>query len=295
MYSKEKYLPPNYRYVMKLLFEKIRLALLKRTKAAPQKSYAAWLSKGYNDQPEVSVIIQSHNKSLQVCHILPKLRQYGNIEIIVIDDGSSMEHTVRLTKELTGANEFLLRANDLYENRTYDKAIRLSNGKYIALLQDDDDFKDTKWIDEAIGYFQKYPKMVILGGKWALRIKYDDAEKWMHGAYLKTDGKTFAFVPAVNRAPMWLRRDLFDQHLHHIDFRFAPFQYDDDELCLRAWLSGLQVGWYDAHFESLSAGGMRIWNNDFSKEQMERNGKLLYQLYAGKVETVTDLVAACNG
>ena len=280
---------------MKLLFEKIRLALLKRTKAAPQKSYEAWLSKGYNDQPEVSVIIQSHNKSLQVCHILPKLRQYGNIEIIVIDDGSSMEHTVRLTKELTGANEFLLRANDLYENRTYDKAIRLSNGKYIALLQDDDDFKDTKWIDEAIGYFQKYPKMVILGGKWALRIKYDDAEKWMHGAYLKTDGKTFAFVPAVNRAPMWLRRDLFDQHLHHIDFRFAPFQYDDDELCLRAWLSGLQVGWYDAHFESLSAGGMRIWNNDFSKEQMERNGKLLYQLYAGKVETVTDLVAACNG
>lgn len=279
---------------MKLLIEKIRLALLKRTKTAPQKSYAAWLSKGYNDQPEVSVIIQSHNKSLQVCHILPKLRQYGNLEIIVIDDGSSMEHTVRLTKALTGANEFLVRANDLYENRTYDKAMRFSNGKYIALLQDDDDFEDTSWIDEAIGYFQKNPKMAILGGKWALRIKHDDAEKWMHGAYLGMEGKSFAFVPAVNRAPMWFRRDLFDQYLHHIDFRFAPFQFDDDEICMRAWLCGLLVGWYDARFKSLSAGGMRIWNNEFSKEQMERNGKLLYQLYADKIEEVKSLVAASN-
>ena len=112
-------------------------------------------------------------------------------EIIVIDDGSSMEHTVRLTKALTGANEFLVRANDLYENRTYDKAMRFSNGKYIALLQDDDDFEDTSWIDEAIGYFQKNPKMAILGGKWALRIKHDDAEKWMHGAYLGMEGKSF--------------------------------------------------------------------------------------------------------
>jgi hypothetical protein len=136
--------------------------------------------------------------------------------------------------------------------------------------------------------------MAILGGKWALRIKHDDAEKWMHGAYLGMEGKSFAFVPAVNRAPMWFRRDLFDQYLHHIDFRFAPFQFDDDEICMRAWLCGLLVGWYDARFKSLSAGGMRIWNNEFSKEQMERNGKLLYQLYADKIEEVKSLVAASN-
>ena len=163
-----------------------------------------------------------------------------------------------------------------------------------SLAEDDDDFEDTSWIDEAIGYFQKNPKMAILGGKWALRIKHDDAEKWMHGAYLGMEGKSFAFVPAVNRAPMWFRRDLFDQYLHDIDFRFAPFQFDDDEICMRAWLCGLQVGWYDARFKSLSAGGMRIWNNEFSKEQMERNGKLLYQLYADKIEEVKSLVAASN-
>lgn len=279
---------------MRLLFEKIMTAILKRSKQLPQKSYETWLAKGYNDTPEVTVIIQSHNKSVQVCHILPKLRQHKNLEIIVIDDGSSLEHTERLAKALTGANEFLVRANDLYENRTYDKAIRFANGRYIALLQDDDDFDGAEWMTAAVGYFRKYPQMAILGGKWALHLETDENRKWAHSTSHSTEGKDFVFTASVNRAPMWINRELFEAHLHHIDATFAPFQYDDDELCLRAWLSGLQVGWYNAGFKSLSAGGMRLWNNQFSKEQTARNGKLLYKMYADKAEEVERLVSAAN-
>ena len=279
---------------MRLLYEKIKAAILKRSKQLPQKSYEAWLAKGYNDTPEVTVIIQSHNKSVQVCHILPKLRQYKNLEIIVIDDGSSLEHTERLAKELTGANEFLLRANDLYENRTYDKTIRMANGHYIALLQDDDDFENASWIDKAVELFRRHPKMVVLGGKWGLTVSFDAATQSGCGKHQDMGGADFHFVDAVNRAPMWIRKDLYEQHLHRIDFRLAPFQYDDDELCLRAWLSGLQVGWYDAGFRSLSAGGMRLWNNQFAQEQAERNGKLLYRMYADKAEEVERLVSAAN-
>jgi hypothetical protein len=104
----------------------------------------------------------------------------------------------------------------------------------------------------------------------------------------------FRFVHAVNRAPMWINKPLYELHLHHIDFRFAPFQYDDDELCLRSWLNGLQVGWYDAQFFSLTSGGMRLWNSAFTQEQMERNGKLLFQLYADKMAGITQQVEACN-
>lgn len=281
---------------MKLLIDKIRLAILKRTNTAPQKSYAAWAAKGYNDKPEVSVIIQSHDKSLQVCHVLPKLRQYPNLEIIVIDDGSNLKHTERLAKALTGANEFLLRANDLYENRTYDKAIRLSNGQYIALLQDDDDFDNVDWIVEALGYFRQHPRLAIIGGNWGLRMEFDDKKQWGHGMrddVLKSG--QFRFVPSVNRAPMWICHDLFEQHLHNIDADFAPFQYDDDELCLRAWLCGLQVGWYDARFRSLSAGGMRLWNKGFTGEQSLRNGKRLYKMYAHHMDEILKMVSESNG
>lgn len=275
---------------MKLLIEKIKLALLKRTGITQaKKNHASWVAKGYRPTPTVSFIIQSHDKSLQVCHILPKLRQYTDAEIIVIDDGSKEEHTHRLAASLTGANEFLLRANDLFENVTYDKAIRLANGKYIALLQDDDDFDGTKWIERAVSLFEQYPKMAILGGKDGLAIAFEDKQEWAHGGPSMAEGD-FTFVTSVNRAPMWLHRELFIQHLHHIDFRFAPFQFDDYELCARAWFCGLQVGWYDAKFHSLTAGGMRLWNSEFTKEQSKRNGQLLYQLYADRQAQLNQLV-----
>lgn len=280
---------------MRLIIEKIKLALFKRTGAVQQKkNHASWEAKGYRNEPAVSFIIQSHNKSLQICHILPKLRQFKDAEIIVIDDGSSMEHTKRLTEALTGANEFMLRANDLFENVTYDKAIRLANGKYLALMQDDDDFEDVSWVTEAIELFNKYPKMVILGGKWALDVKFHPEQEKGCGTKCEMGDAKFQFVDAVNRAPMWIRKDLYEQHLHHIDFRFAPFQYDDDEICLRSWLLGLQVGWYDAKFHSLTAGGMRLWNSEFTKEQMERNGHLLYQMYADKMEDIAKKVEESN-
>ena len=280
---------------MRLIIEKIKLALFKRTGVVQQKkNHASWEAKGYRNEPSVSFVIQSHNKSLQICHILPKLRQYKDAEIIVIDDGSSMEHTKRLTEALTGANEFLLRANDLFENVTYDKAIRLANGKYVALMQDDDDFENVSWVSEAVALFEKHPKMVILGGKWALNVKFHPEQEKGCGTKREMSDAKFRFVDAVNRAPMWIRKDLYEQHLHHIDFRFAPFQYDDDEICLRSWLLGLQVGWYDAKFQSLTAGGMRLWNSEFTKEQMERNGKLLYQLYADKMNNIAIQVEKSN-
>lgn len=280
---------------MRLIIEKIKLALFKRTGVVQQKkNHASWEAKGYRNEPSVSFVIQSHNKSLQICHILPKLRQYKDAEIIVIDDGSSMEHTKRLTEALTGANEFLLRANDLFENVTYDKALRLANGKYVALMQDDDDFENVSWVTEAIALFERHPKMVILGGKWALNVKFHPEQEKGCGTKREMSDAKFRFVDAVNRAPMWIRKDLYEQHLHHIDFRFAPFQYDDDEICLRSWQLGLQVGWYDAKFQSLTAGGMRLWNSEFTKEQMERNGKLLYQLYADKMNDIAIQVEKSN-
>ncbi len=277
---------------MKLLLEKIKLALQKRTGAVQtKKDHAAWVAKGYRKEPMVTFILQSHNKSLQICHVIPKLRQYEDAEIIVIDDGSSLDHTERLAKELTGANEFLLRANDLFENVTYDKAIRLANGRYIALMQDDDDFDGIAWVERAVSLFQQHPQMVILGGKGGMNIVFEDDRKVAHGGHQDTTGD-FCFVDAVNRAPMWINRELYKQELRHIDFRFAPFQFDDYELCIRAWLKGLQVGWYDAGFHSLTAGGMRLWNQAFTKEQSERNSRLLYELYGDHQEEFRQRVAS---
>ena len=177
----------------------------------------------------------------------------------------------------------------------YDKAIRFSNGRYVVLLQDDDDLGDLGWVNKGLSYFRKYPDMVILGGFGGFTFE-DDGEKCSSipipiGTIKE---KEFMFVHSVNRAPMIIDRNLFDKYLKHIDFSFAPFQFDDTELCLRAWLSGLKVGWYNAGFTSLVAGGMRIWNNKLTQEQVERNSRLLHKMYGNLVAALNQLVSCAR-
>ena len=279
---------------VRLFINRIKLSIQKRTCVqVNKKTRNAWTKRGYNNTPLVSVVVQSHNKSLQILHILPKLRAYSGVEIIVIDDGSDFVHTDRLVKALNGINEFVIRCNDLYENITYDRAIRFANGQYVALLQDDDDFDGAAlWIEKAIAIFNKYNDLAILGGKWGYDLDFD-VENGIVNNTRTVDGE-FCYVMGVNRAPMWINRPLYLDKLKHIDFSYVPFQYDDYELCCRAWLNGLKVGWYNAGFHSLSVGGMRLWNNAFLQEQISHNGHLLCKQYADKSDFIKRKVIEAN-
>ena len=193
--------------------EKVRCALAKRFLKKKQKTYEDWLAKGYRNHPKVSFIIESHNKSLGVRRIVRKLREYPEAEIIVIDDGSSFAHTRALVKFLDGGNEFLVRANDLYENVMYDKTIRFANGCYVVLMQDDDEITSLDWVDKGIRYFERYPDMAILGGLDGLNFVIDDEKCWGYVDQYPDKAKgEFRFVHSVNRAPMLLDRDLFLKH-----------------------------------------------------------------------------------
>lgn len=282
---------------IRLFIDQLYCAFVKKSRTKKQKSYEDWAIKKYNNTPEVSFIIQSHNKSISVIEIVKELRQYSHCEIIVIDDGSTMEHTKRLTALLTGGNEFLVRANDLYENVMYDKTIRFANGSYVVLLQDDDKIPGTEWVTKGLSYFRKYPDMVILGGFNGQGLFTEESKKWLYvDEYTDRNiyEKEFQFVHSVNRAPMFIHKQLYMEHLKHLEFSFAPFQCDDTELCLRAWLSGLKVGWYNAGFKSLMAGGMRIWNNAFTGFQEQNNRVKLYQMYNTNVDNITERVNKAN-
>ncbi len=282
---------------IRLFFDRIYWAFFKRKAKKKQKSYEDWAAKGYNNSPEVSFIIQSHNKSNSVIHIVEQLRKYPNGEIIVIDDGSGLEHTERLSRFLDKGNEFLVRANDLYENVMYDKTIRFSNGKYIVLMQDDDEVTNMDWLTKGLSYFKQYPDMAILGGFNGQEFIIDEEKKWGYVTEY-TDRNIyeneFRFVHSVNRAPMLINKALYSQHLKCLEFSFAPFQCDDSELCFRAWLKGLKVGWYNAGFKSLMAGGMRIWNNEFTGFQERNNRAKLYEMYSKDADRISELVNKAN-
>lgn len=283
-----------------------------------EKTYEDWLGRGYVASPDVSFVIQSHNASEEVVAVVQRLRQYPNSELIVLDDGSGPEHSARLTAELTCGNEFVIRSNDLYEVITYDRAIGMARGRVVALLQDDDDFPTTAWVDEALALFERFPQLAILGGRDAFNFEparttedgrpldYSVDGEYGEGVNLfrfhivsaaaKREGSPFRFVQTVNRAPMLLRRDLFLERLGSIDQAYAPFHWDDSELCLRAWANGLQVGWFDAGIAigAQHEGGMRTWNKALHRRQNEVNIRRLYDRYGTRFLELQSKVDEAN-
>jgi len=304
--------------IYKILKYKLKCHLDSTISKPKQKTYEMWLNRGYYSHPKITFIIQSHNKSDQVCTIVKKLRMVNNSEIIVIDDGSIDRHTEKLIKFLSVGNEFILRANDLYEVITYDRAITMARGEYIVLLQDDDYFNQIDWVKQGINLFEKYGELAILGGRNGLaHLPFDKTDDGIFGPYVLSGDigsrtnlfkykivatpkeiNSFKFVESVNRAPMWIRRDYYLNELGGIDQSFAPFQNDDTELCLRAWTVGLQVGWYQSNFKIsvLGSGGMRIWNSNLTKRQSDINAKKISNRYGGQIDSgfFKDLVDKAN-
>jgi glycosyltransferase involved in cell wall biosynthesis len=279
------------------------------------------LDKGsaYTNNPKLSLIVQFFNKRPNIKSIINALRLTSAEELIVIDDGSSDGSYEDWMKYLDKPNDFLLRCNDLFEVKTYDRAIGLAKGEFVCLLQDDDIPPDNNaWVEQALTLFEALPDLLILGGREGLDFlmpdpvipnqeptysRIGDIGNWpglfknrIYGTphYIEPkSGLPFMFTTSVNRAPTFLRRKQFLE-LGGINQDYAPFQFDDDEVSVRAWLAGYQVGLYPSSFmRNVGAGGMRTFNSERVKKQSIINGKRFYDAYApiissGKLQNMID-------
>ena len=279
------------------------------------------LDKGsvYINNPKLSLIVQFFNKRPNIKSIINALRLTSAEELIVIDDGSSDGSYEDWMKYLDKPNDFLLRCNDLFEVKTYDRAIGIAKGEFVCLLQDDDIPPDNNaWVEQALTLFEALPDLLILGGREGLDFlmpdpvipnqeptysRIGDIGNWPglfknriydtpHYIEPKS-GIPFMFTTSVNRAPTFLRRKQFLE-LGGINQDYAPFQFDDDEAGVRAWLAGYQVGLYPSSFmRNVGAGGMRTFNSERVKKQSIINGKRFYDAYApiissGKLQNMID-------
>jgi glycosyltransferase involved in cell wall biosynthesis len=246
----------------------------------------------YIEHPRVTAVLQLFNKRQNIEAIVGALLSSPIQEIIVIDDGSSDGALEVLARMLTGKNHFVIRSNDIFEIRTYSRALDFARGEFVALLQDDDiPPTDGSWVEEALALFDRYPKLAVLGGRDGLSLKVAngngsgpamayDLVNHQKGQPVRLP---FTFVDTVNRAPIVLRRKAI-QELGGIDNTFAPYQCDDVDLCLRAWKAGLQVGLYSTEFvRDVGMGGMRIFNAEQLPEQAKKNWKIIYERYGNDV------------
>lgn len=246
-------------------------------------------SLSYNSKPKTSVVIQLFNKAANIPLILAALKSTSVEELIVLDDGSSDGALDILPGLLRNKNEFIIRSNDLFEVRTYARALDFTRGEIVALLQDDDlPDPDGNWLTDALEVFEAWPKLAILGGREGLSLfpsksGAPELEYSLEKLGTGSNEGRFHFVEVVNRAPMLLRRSMI-RELGSIDQAFAPFQCDDVDLCLRAWQAGLQVGLYPTSFvRDVSMGGMRLFNAERIPEQAKKNWKIIYDRYGDEI------------
>lgn len=98
-------------------------------------------------QPLVSVIIPTYNRSDVLARALASLKKqtYTNLEVLVIDDASSDGTESRVKSFGTDLKiNYVRNKNNQGAARTRNTGLRNARGEYIAFLDDDDEFLETK-------------------------------------------------------------------------------------------------------------------------------------------------------
>lgn len=112
--------------------------------------------------PLVSIIIPTFNHRSYVCEAIDScfLQTYSNIEVVVVDDGST-DGTGDMLREHYGDRIRYFYQNNQGLSAARNTAVQSANGEYIHLLDADDMLLPTK-ISRSIEVFQKNPEVVLV-------------------------------------------------------------------------------------------------------------------------------------
>jgi glycosyltransferase involved in cell wall biosynthesis len=272
--------------------------MIERVKADKKRRKS--LSNRYRDQSRLAIIVHSFNRISNIDQLVSGLRRLGdNHELIVCEDGSLDGSHEKWMSHLDRPNDFLIHSNDLHEIRVLDRAIRFARSDIVCLVQDDDLIPpETDWLDAALLAFTVHPNLAILGGFMGFESFDPDPAK----AKRIWGGVQFRFVHHVNIGPYFIRRQHYEA-LGGWDYSFSeagePGIGFDNELCLRAWINGYQVGYSFVPFKGPPGqypqdGGTVVFSNDIRVRNSIRNSDTIFETYGKASRRIDGLVRDAN-
>lgn len=116
--------------------------------------------------PIVSVIIATYNRAKSLGTAIESVlkQSYHNIEIIVVDDGSTDQTKVVVQSYFKDSRVKYVfqenRGNNVYP---MNKGAALGKGEYIAILDDDDFWSDHEKLKKQVEFLQKNKEYVLVG------------------------------------------------------------------------------------------------------------------------------------
>jgi glycosyltransferase involved in cell wall biosynthesis len=272
----------------------------------------------FKESPNVSLTLLSYNHRGNIEKIVDRIRLTAAEELIICEDGSVDGSEEVWRRVLTRPNDILINSNDIHEIRSYNRAISLARGELVAVLQDDDiPPENPSWVADAITLFQKFPKLAVLGCWNGAMLNLQNQEDWIEYSvgpgYLSMPASRersidlmepesrlpFQFIETVGIGPIFFRRADFEA-LGGFDIQLSrpgePGIWLDYDICLRAWLSGRQVGVYQTDLFQRGVGGSGTFMFASSQRaaNFNKNLKRAQLTFAGRMDAVRGEIDKLN-
>ncbi len=247
----------------------------------------------------VSVLVSAYNaeKYIEECIRAIMLQSYNNIEVIVVNDGSTdntQEILNRLSHEYARGRELLVLQNEtnLGLIKSLNKGLTYCNGKYVART-DADDIVEPFWIETIVEKMEREPDLLAVGG--FITILHDnDVPLGKVGKYTKNKDvwkgcleyeeilREFPFKNQFTHPTMVIRNDVFKKYNLFYDEKY-PHAED-----YKLWLEILKRGkmanipqsftYYRVHHNQISSKYNDIQEKSARKIRIEATNFLLQKL-----------------
>lgn len=183
--------------------------------------------------PTVSVVIPTFNRAgLLGEAIASVLRQsYSNLEVIVVDDGST-DSTADVVTSFADERLILLRQENRGRSAARNRAIAKARGRYIAFLDSDDVYLEHK-LEKQVDYMESHPDV---GMTYTSALCIDGNGDLLAHKYEATiSGKIYKdiafFMPVTVTLPtVMVRREVFDAVG---DFDECMYRFEDTDMWRR--------------------------------------------------------------
>jgi len=121
-----------------------------------------------NKLPLISVVIPTHNRFSLLCRAVKSVlaQSYESLECIVVDDGSTDDTRSLLSKVNDPRLVYLRHETPRYASAARNTGIAQASGKYIAFLDDDDEWMPSK-LEKQLACMQAAPEKVGMVYCWA--------------------------------------------------------------------------------------------------------------------------------
>ena len=232
-----------------------------------------------NQLPLVSVIIATYNRPDFLKRAIGSAfnQTYDNIEVVVIDGSPGDETEESIKPLLTDPRLRYIHQKEAQFGQEKErnaaaarnKGIKISKGKYIAILDDDDFWCEPKKIEKQIKFLEEHPNYVLVGGG-AIAIDEEGKEYYRvlppgkdeEIRKLMLSDCLFPHGTVVFKKDAWENAGEYDENLNHSE---------DWDLWMRMGGLGKFYNFRDYflyYFQSRQIRGIRCYSR---REQMKLN------------------------